>query len=266
MQAHQASAHARQARDDIVDLLLDGQQAKAIVRYVEASGVAPPEAGRVIARLGEVLAKPGLDADEQAFLADFRATLDRLDPARHAPATRPTSATEDRHAENRSDAAPASASLGSRRVSTSNRLWGVGALLLCLAGLYFVGRNLFLAAGQDTWLPVPAVVLTAHRTTSTKGSGGAVNVNFHFRYEYEVDGTRHIGDRYSFWSLGGNQGAGVERFRPGARITVYHHPQWHDQAVVERIAPSFFTWITLPLLLLVAAPAAWMVWTGKSNG
>ncbi|MBK5967492.1 hypothetical protein CCR91_01530 [Thiorhodovibrio winogradskyi] len=58
----------------------------------------------------------------------------------------------------------------------------------------------------------------------------------------------------------------MKLYRVGHSLTVYHHPTWPGYAVVERMSPSFFTFSAGVLLLLVAVPAGWMLWTGKSNG
>ncbi|WP_206171934.1 DUF3592 domain-containing protein, partial [Thiorhodococcus mannitoliphagus] len=90
--------------------------------------------------------------------------------------------------------------------------------------------------------------------------------NFRFKYRYQVDGRPYTASRYSFSSLAGEQKAGVDRFSPGDKLTAYHHPTWHHYAVVERKSPSFATWLAGLLLLLIAIPSGWMLWTGKSNG
>lgn len=150
--------------------------------------------------------------------------------------------------------------------TTSNRLYGLAGLLLALAGLFFVGKNIFLASGQDDWVPVNAVVVESYTTKSVKGSGGRTYTTQHFTYNYQVDGKQYTGDRYSFWSLAGEPGTGVALYHPGDHLTVYHHPTWPRYAVVELISPSFFTWLAGLLLVLLAVPAGWVLWTGKANG
>jgi len=149
---------------------------------------------------------------------------------------------------------------------TSNRLWGLAGLLLALAGLFYVGKNIFLAAGQDDWVPVPAVVVSSETTKTSKGSGFSTYYSSRFKYRYQVDGIRYTGDRYSFWSLGGDPSEGVALYRPGDHLTVYHHPTYPHYAAVELRSPSLFTWSAGLLLLLIAIPSGWMLWTGKSNG
>jgi hypothetical protein len=267
------SPQAQQSRDEIIDLLLEGHQEKAILRYVEASGKGFPEAKSIIERLNQVLQKPGLDAAEQAFLAGFRTTLNRRGPAE--PELPSQDILMDAHTIHPLGAAngvakrvdpPPNQSPNPRAATTSNRLWGLGGLLLALTGLFFVGKNFFLASGQGEWAPVPAVVVQSYTSKSSKGSGGQTSYNSHFKYRYQVDGIQYTANRYSFWSLAGDQKAGVDRFHPGDELTAYHHPKWHRYAVVEQRPPSFFTWMAGLLLLLIAAPSVWMLWTGKSNG
>ncbi|WPL12147.1 MULTISPECIES: DUF3592 domain-containing protein [Thiorhodovibrio] len=270
MEDHQLSPQARQARDEILDLLLQGQKIHAIQRYVQASGKGLAEAKTVIDRLSQVLEKPGLDEAEQAFLAGFRASLHGGEPvSREQPAPK-RSRTPSARDSDADTLLPAPAPKGQstpRSVKISNRLYGLAGLLLALTGLFFVGKNFFLASGQDQWVPVPAVVMQSYTSkSSSKGSVDKTFVNFHFKYRYQVDGTIYTGSRYSFSTLAGEQKAGVDRFRPGDKLTAYHHPTWHHYAVVERKSPSFFTWASVPLLLLIAIPSGWMLWTGKSNG
>jgi hypothetical protein len=269
MEDHQLSPQARQARDEILDLLLQEQKIHAIQRYVQASGKSLAEAKTVIDRLSQVLEKPGLDAAEKAFLAGFRVTLHGGEPVSReqlTPKKSRTPSARDSDADIRVPAPPPKGQPTPRSAKTSNRLYGLAGLLLALAGLFFVGKNVFLASGQDQWVPVPAVVVQSYTSKSSKGSGGRTYYNSHFKYRYQVDGTAYTAKRYSFWSLGGDQATGVDRFRPGDQLTAYHHPVWHHYAVVERKSASFFTWVSVPLLLLIAIPSGWMLWTGKSNG
>jgi len=66
---------AQRARDEILDYLLQGRQVDALREYLHASGKQFSEARSVVDRLSQILDKPGLDDAEQAFLAEFRASL-----------------------------------------------------------------------------------------------------------------------------------------------------------------------------------------------
>ncbi len=149
---------------------------------------------------------------------------------------------------------------------TKNRLWGIGAILVGLAGLGYSGRTLVLAAGQHSWVPAQATVVQSDSTERTKGSGFSSQESWHFAYRYEVEGQSYTANRYSFWSVGGGKSSGVAIFNPGDSITIYHHRRQPELAVVERVQPSFFVWLIAIFALVVAVRGAVIVKTGTAAG
>ncbi len=148
----------------------------------------------------------------------------------------------------------------------SNRLWGVAALLVGLAGLGYSGRVVVLASGQSGWVPVDATVVQSHITQRTKESGFTTHTSSHFAYQYEVGGRTYTADRYSFWSVGGSRFTGTELFEPGDALTVFHHPDRPEIAVVERVRPSVFVWMVVIFGLVFAVRGAVMITTGTAAG
>ncbi|MEZ5659635.1 MAG: hypothetical protein R3E83_14210 [Burkholderiaceae bacterium] len=81
---------ARQARDEILEHLIDGRYVTAVRVYRASSGKPLAESRSVIDRLRQILDKPGSDAADEAFLAEFRASLDnppRVPQRTPSPAT-----------------------------------------------------------------------------------------------------------------------------------------------------------------------------------
>jgi len=147
-----------------------------------------------------------------------------------------------------------------------NRLWGLAALLVGLAGLGYCGRIMVLAAGQSVWVPVQATVVQSHSTQRSKGSGFATHTSAHFAYSYEVDGQVFTSSRYSFWSVGGSKSSGIRHHEVGDSITVFHHHERPEIAVVERERPSVFVWMIVVFALVFAVRGAVMIRTGTAAG
>lgn len=146
MDDHQLSPQARQARDVILDWLMQGQQARAIERHIQASGKDLAEAKTVIDRLTQLLEKPGLDAAEKVFLAGFRATLDGRESASRERLIRKSaqeSATQGRDADTKTLDPMPKRLPKPPAARISNRLWGLASLLLALGGLYLRRKELF---------------------------------------------------------------------------------------------------------------------------
>lgn len=76
MNEAQLTESAQRTRDEILDRLMEGRLDMALTCYVEASGKTYSEAESILERLAQILERPGLDADEEAFLAEFRGSLD----------------------------------------------------------------------------------------------------------------------------------------------------------------------------------------------
>jgi len=147
-----------------------------------------------------------------------------------------------------------------------NRLWGIAALLIGLAGLAHSGRIVALAAGQHDWVPVQATVVQSLTTKQTKGSGFTTHTTSHFAYRYEVEGRVYTANWYSFWSAGGSRSIGTAIYEPGNSLTIYHHPSRPEIAVVERVRPSVFVWMIAVFALVFAVRGAVMVKTGTASG
>ena len=152
------------------------------------------------------------------------------------------------------------------KADTSNRLWGLGILLLGLVGLYKSAALIVLAAGQSSWVATSAQVTKSQISRRSKGSGFGVTVNARFAYRYAVAGEAYYGDRYSYWSMDGDQIDGAERFREGDRIVAYHHPDWHQYAVIERRQPSVFVWLFMLGSLALAAGGGRLAWSAAAAG
>jgi hypothetical protein len=126
-----------------------------------------------------------------------------------------------------------------------------GAGLLAAGGVWLVlDRQYFRPAREakraaQAWPSVTGVVLSAQVETQTSwdSTSGADSTSFHpsITYEYEVNGQRYRGDRlrasdgfYSMGMLPGSAQAAVDRYRPGAPVTVYYNPQNPHESVLER--------------------------------
>ncbi len=126
-----------------------------------------------------------------------------------------------------------------------------GAGLLAAGGVWlWLDRAYFRPAREakraaQAWPSVTGVVLSAQVDTQTSwdSTSGAESTSFRpsITYEYEVNGQRYRGDRlrasdafYTAGMLPGSAQAVVDRYRPGAPVTVYYNSQNPNESVLER--------------------------------
>ncbi len=145
-----------------------------------------------------------------------------------------------------------------------------GVIFLVFFGLMFFVAGSFAAwmlcikplsgvIASGGWTPTPARIVSSQleRGHSSKG-GSTYRVNIH--YEYDVNGSRHVSDRYDFFSSGMSSNVGVGSMRktvnelqPGDETTCLVNPANPDEAVISRSIPWFnglFMLFPLPFLFI----------------
>lgn len=110
-----------------------------------------------------------------------------------------------------------------------------GGVATCLGTLQLVD-----GLRSRSWPQVKGKVIASEVTRSSGSiSSGSSSTRFRasITYEYVVGGTTYIGDRVGVSDSGSTSSAKhhriAARYPPGAEITVYHHPDKVDQALLE---------------------------------
>jgi hypothetical protein len=121
-------------------------------------------------------------------------------------------------------------------------------------------RQVLPAMRSRRWQAVRGRILASKPQSSPAqiqwGRGHALTWDPGVVYEYTVDGATYRSQRVSFgghWPSASAAQRIADRFRVGERVTVWHDPVLHDQAVLERGA-SAGNWVELTagvVLLLI---------------
>ena len=125
-----------------------------------------------------------------------------------------------------------------------------GLLYLILAVVCIVGAGftLFESTDQNAWNKTRGIVTLSRVEPPMPESHRPTR--YLFAYEYQVDRKTYRSDRFSFASVGGDQPAGVGRYKRGDTVTVYYNPQDPSSAVLVKQRPGMLVYVVLVFGLL----------------
>ncbi|NJL15704.1 MAG: DUF3592 domain-containing protein [Microscillaceae bacterium] len=127
-----------------------------------------------------------------------------------------------------------------------------GGLIFYVGGLYFFYRFVLVMSifiSQYSWIATSATV-TQSSVSQTQEMNSRVRTYANFEYAYEVKGKPYKSSVFAATQLSLNSFEGVEKFKKGAKITIFYNPRSPKNAVVERKAPSFFVYFGLVVAFL----------------
>ena len=112
-----------------------------------------------------------------------------------------------------------------------------------IAGLLWVSHELAKARASRSWPTVEGKISTSYveerRRTGGRDSPSYLVYIVHIRYSYEVDGKTYSSDRIHFfrgrrqYRVKDTAEGLVDRYSLGKQVTVYHHPDEPEIAVLE---------------------------------
>lgn len=149
---------------------------------------------------------------------------------------------------------------------------GLGLAGLGLGLLREVGRHIWLARASQTWTAVAGVIVSAE----LRREGARRNLVVpRVRYRYHAAGVAQEGERLWFATTpaAGQDAAQqvLDRYAPGATVTVYYDPERPTLATLERRHTDALTDAGLGLLLVASAalvgivPGLGILWDLWSN-
>ena len=154
----------------------------------------------------------------------------------------------------------------------SNKVLGLLLTILCgvmvLAGLVTLSRAVhghMKARRAEGWPTVEGKIISSE--LQTFGSGTRAQCTPRVLYQYTVDGTVHSSEQIGVIGVAGSwrqsdAKATVERYSPGATVTVHYHPDDPDWAVLETSDPGKF-WVLLltgTVCLIVGAAVLYVLY------
>lgn len=227
--------------DEVARLAASGRKIAAIKQYRQDTGVGLAQAKAVVDAIAVERPVPSeTPSDEVVRLAASGAKIEAIKQYRlesGAGLADARAVVEGLAAGQSSAASP-----GPRKASTAasrHAALFLGATLLGLFGAVLTGRGLLRTLDAGDWLATEGTIVTSGRLSGSARNRDRVRVE----YDYTVGGTVHRATRISFtqvWGYGFTD-AVLERYRQGAVVTVYYHPEDPDNAVLERDVPLFYS-------------------------